>query len=89
MSKHTRRIRDLPAGAPAGSKTVAMWCEAYHICEATFYNQRKLGIGPRLLRYGRQNIITPQAEAEFIAQHTEPPLVRQEACNDLINRRRR
>jgi hypothetical protein len=38
--------------------TIREWCQREHISESTFHRQRRDGLGPKTVRYGRARRIT-------------------------------
>jgi len=49
----------------AASYTVNEFCQAEKICRATYYNLKKAGKGPRVMRVGSQDRITSEARANW------------------------
>jgi hypothetical protein len=47
------------------SLTVNEFCAAEKICRATYYNLRKAGKGPRVMRVRSQDRISPEARADW------------------------
>ena len=47
--------------------TIVGWCEKRRICRATYYNLKKKGKGPRTIRVGSHERITPEDDAEWEA----------------------
>jgi hypothetical protein len=47
------------------SYTVEEWCHKHRLCRATFYNLRKVGKGPRILKAGSRTLITSQADLDW------------------------
>ncbi len=45
--------------------SVAEFCKAHSISRATFYNQRKIGLGPRTIKVGSRRLITKEAAEEW------------------------
>ncbi len=43
------------------------FCEQHGICRATFYNLRKVGRGPRVMRVGGRTLISVEAATEWRA----------------------
>jgi predicted DNA-binding transcriptional regulator AlpA len=41
------------------------FCQRNHISRGTFYNLRKQGNGPRVMKVGGRTIITPEAEDDW------------------------
>ena len=46
-------------------KTIDEWCKDYNVSRGTFYNLKRLGKAPRLLRLNGGYRITPEADAEW------------------------
>ena len=47
------------------SYTVEEWCHKHRLCRATFYNLRKVGKGPQILKAGSRTLITFQADLDW------------------------
>ena len=47
------------------SLTISEFCHAEKICRATFYNLKKLGRAPRLMKVGSHYRISPQARVDW------------------------
>ena len=47
------------------SLTILEFCRAEKVCRATFYNLKKAGKGPRLMKVGSHYRISPQARADW------------------------
>jgi hypothetical protein len=47
------------------SLTISEFCRAEKVCRATFYNLKKAGKGPRLMKVGSHYRISPQARADW------------------------
>jgi hypothetical protein len=47
------------------SLTISEFCRAEKVCHATFYNLKKAGKGPRLMKVGSHYRISPQAWADW------------------------
>ena len=45
--------------------TVSEFCEAYHISRSKFYEMRKAGHGPRIMKVGRRTLISYEAAEEW------------------------
>jgi hypothetical protein len=50
------------------AQTVDEFCADNHICRATFYNLRKAGRGPRIMKVGTRTLITTEASADWRLQ---------------------
>ena len=50
------------------AQTIDEWCADHNLCRATFYNLRKTGRGPRIMKVGSRVLITAEASAEFRAR---------------------
>jgi hypothetical protein len=48
------------------SKTISEFCDRHQICRATYYNLKKQGRGPRVMRVGSRDRITPEADADWV-----------------------
>jgi hypothetical protein len=48
-----------------GAKGIDQHCKANNYSRATYYNQRRLGKGPREMRVGNRVLITDEAEADW------------------------
>lgn len=69
MAFNTENARE-PApgeeGTPRrGAFSIAEWCHYRGICPATFYNRRRFGEMPAVLKIGRRTLITAEADAEW------------------------
>jgi hypothetical protein len=47
------------------ARSVEEFCSRNSICRATFYNLRKRGAGPRVMKVGNRTLITDHAETEW------------------------
>jgi hypothetical protein len=47
------------------SLTISEFCRAEKVCRATFYNLKKVGKAPRLMKVGSHYRISPQARADW------------------------
>jgi hypothetical protein len=47
------------------AQTVDEFCVDNHICRATFYNLKKRGRGPRIMKVGSRTLITTEASADW------------------------
>jgi len=45
--------------------TIENFCKRHSMCRATFYNLKKRGEGPRLMRVGSRSLISVEAAAEW------------------------
>jgi transposase-like protein len=73
--KDARRKRRPAQSSPPSerpNKTIAEFCRAYDISEATFFNWRKRGLSPSLTQPipGGRALITPESEAAWKAKYT-------------------
>jgi len=73
--KDGRRKRRPAQSSPASerpNKTIAEFCRAFDISEATFFAWRKKGLAPALLQPipGGRALITPESEAAWVARFT-------------------
>jgi hypothetical protein len=54
--------------------SIPKFCELHNICRATFYNLRKAGKGPRLMKVGTRTLISVEAAADWRREReTEQP----------------
>jgi hypothetical protein len=51
-----------------GGWTVDEWCDRWRISRGTYYGLKRKGRGPRVVRIGNRDRITPAADAEFQRQ---------------------
>jgi hypothetical protein len=47
------------------SYTVDEWCRRRRVCRATFYNLRKKGRGPKVMKIGTRTLISREADDEY------------------------
>ncbi|HVI66746.1 MAG TPA: hypothetical protein VM910_29850 [Bradyrhizobium sp.] len=59
-----KRVRSLPP-AFATAFTVTEFCQAHRISETTYYELKKLGLGPDEMEIGRKRIISIEAAARW------------------------
>jgi hypothetical protein len=50
------------------AQTINEFCEDNRICRATYYNLRKSGRGPKIIKIGAKTIITDENAAEWRAR---------------------
>lgn len=50
---------------PSGASSVDQFCTDHNIGRGTFYNLRKLGLAPKIMKVGRRTLITKEAAAEW------------------------
>jgi hypothetical protein len=53
---------------PKAAQTVDEFCADNNICRATFYNLRKIGRGPRIMKVGSRTLITTEASSDWRRQ---------------------
>jgi hypothetical protein len=63
MSADTKSTFD--ARGPPVAYTIAEFCYAHKISQASYYKQRKLGLGPKEMEFGRRRIISAEAAADW------------------------
>jgi hypothetical protein len=44
------------------------FCRRHQICRATYYNLKKQGKGPRVMRVGSRDRITEEADADWVRE---------------------
>jgi hypothetical protein len=47
------------------SYTVDEWCSKHRLCRASFYNLKKAGKAPRVMKAGARTIISHQADLDW------------------------
>jgi hypothetical protein len=63
ISADTKKTFD--ARGPPVAYTIAEFCYAHKISQASYYKQRKLGLTPKEKEFGRRRIITAEAAADW------------------------
>lgn len=69
MSKPTANPQNNPP-VEARALSIAQFCQAYGISRASFYNLKKSGNAPAILKVGRRPLITTNAAATWEAAMT-------------------
>jgi predicted DNA-binding transcriptional regulator AlpA len=53
---------------PKAAQTVDEFCADNNLCRATFYNLRKAGRGPRIMKIGSRTLISAEASSAWRRQ---------------------
>jgi hypothetical protein len=51
--------------SPPMAFTIREFCDAHRISQASYFKQRKLGLGPREIEFGRRRLISVEAAADW------------------------
>ena len=52
--------------------TIDEFCQSHRICKASFYNLRKAGCAPRIMKVGGRTLISVEAAADWRRQMEAP-----------------
>jgi hypothetical protein len=69
--------------APGGSFTLEEWCLYRRLCRSSFYNLKRRGMAPAVLRVGSRNTIT--READEVWRKRMEAMAAKHPDDDLLN----
>jgi hypothetical protein len=59
--------------------SVREFCRRYDFSKSTYYNLKRRGLGPRTMRVGNREKVTPEAAAEWVSKMEAVEAARQGA----------